>query len=225
MSHPVKCSFVVGLPSLGSKKSSGLVVVDGNGWSLEVSASGGGYLQNNIECFVNYYGPKTVRTRCFVSVIFQATEYCGILFQNQETIEFVPRTNFTIKKWKNATQNQNMSLTHPMLSNSTNLIEFKLTIEVPKQKIRFRPETNDDIQSSLGDDLSSVLRECTMSDVTILSDGISISAHKVILCARSPVFKAMLTSGPSVRVHFERDRDHRLLCRGGAGICEFHVHG
>eukprot|EP00899_Mesostigma_viride_P012907 jgi/Mesvir1/21617/Mv04040-RA.1 len=48
---------------------------------------------------------------------------------------------------------------------------------------------------SLSTDLGSLFDSEEFKDVTFLVDGETVSAHKLILCARSPVFKAMLT-GP-----------------------------
>ncbi|KAF8788722.1 Speckle-type POZ protein-like B like protein [Argiope bruennichi] len=51
--------------------------------------------------------------------------------------------------------------------------------------------------SSMREDFQNLYQEGTLSDFTVKVGGEDLQAHKAILCARSPVFKAMLTSNMS----------------------------
>ncbi|GBN19944.1 Speckle-type POZ protein-like B, partial [Araneus ventricosus] len=52
----------------------------------------------------------------------------------------------------------------------------------------------DNIPSSLKNDFQNLYQEGTLSDFTIKVGNKNLEVHKAVLCARSPVFKAMLTS-------------------------------
>ncbi|GBM04118.1 Speckle-type POZ protein B [Araneus ventricosus] len=64
-------------------------------------------------------------------------------------------------------------------------------IDSPSKKFLYCIEN---IPSSLKNDYQNLYQEGTLSDFTIRVGDESLRVHKAVLCARSPVFKAMLTS-------------------------------
>ncbi|GBN14700.1 Speckle-type POZ protein B [Araneus ventricosus] len=64
-------------------------------------------------------------------------------------------------------------------------------IDLPPKKFLYCIEN---IPSSLKNDFQNLLQEGTLSDFILKVGDKSLQVHKAVLCARSPVFKAMLTS-------------------------------
>ncbi|GFU66278.1 kelch-like protein 6 [Trichonephila clavipes] len=73
---------------------------------------------------------------------------------------------------------------------------------VPKIKISEKPLNN---VKSLKKDLNVLYTESTLSDITLCTETESFNAHSAVLCARSPVFKAMLTNDMKEKIEGKVD--------------------
>eukprot|EP00731_Ephydatia_muelleri_P004136 Em0002g312a len=78
-----------------------------------------------------------------------------------------------------------------LLPNDTLTITYEIEVLLGYENRTVTSGNTEDLQCILGSDLMSLLEGGAYSDVTVIAGQVTIKAHKAILTARSPVFRAM----------------------------------
>ena len=78
-----------------------------------------------------------------------------------------------------------------LLPNDTLTITYEIEVLLGYENRTVTSGNTEDLQCILGSDLMSLLKGGAYSDVTVIAGKMTFKAHKAILTARSPVFRAM----------------------------------
>ena len=78
-----------------------------------------------------------------------------------------------------------------LLPNDTLTITYEIEVLLGYENRTVTSGNTEDLQCILGSDLMSLLEGGAYSDVTVIAGQVTFKAHKAILTARSPVFRAM----------------------------------